>query len=241
MVLISLVSVLNLLYFYISTFRSMCAVPNMTVFCSSLTSWLPGMLLTYLLNDFEIIPVASIITGITFVFTFHMHCISIIRSLYFKLLLLLYTAIGLLPGGNGYFTCIQNMKLVTTVPLRNSAVWFSYLWSTFYLLSLLLPFICCASKWRTEWLCLAGVNPCLSVRCQVGEECDINKFGIARCECPPQCEPVMRPVCGEDDRTYESLCELRRASCMQKKLIEVKHTGSCGKTTSVEMWPTTPW
>ena len=34
MVLISLVSVLNLLYFYISTFRSMCAGPNMAVFCS---------------------------------------------------------------------------------------------------------------------------------------------------------------------------------------------------------------
>ena len=34
MVLISLVSVLNLLYFYINTFRSMCAVPNMAVFCS---------------------------------------------------------------------------------------------------------------------------------------------------------------------------------------------------------------
>jgi len=32
MVLISLVSVLNLLYFYISTFRRMCAVPNMAVF-----------------------------------------------------------------------------------------------------------------------------------------------------------------------------------------------------------------
>ena len=28
MVLISLLAVLNLLYFYISTFRSMCAVPN---------------------------------------------------------------------------------------------------------------------------------------------------------------------------------------------------------------------
>ena len=38
MVLIYLVSVLNLLYFYISTFRSMCAVPNMAVFWSSLTS-----------------------------------------------------------------------------------------------------------------------------------------------------------------------------------------------------------
>ena len=33
MVLISLVSVLNLLYFYISTFRSMYAVPNMAAFC----------------------------------------------------------------------------------------------------------------------------------------------------------------------------------------------------------------
>ena len=83
MVLISLVCVLNVLYFYISTFRSMCAVPNMAVFCSSLTSCFPGTLLTYFLNDFEIVPVAPIITGITFFFTFHMRCISVVRSLYF--------------------------------------------------------------------------------------------------------------------------------------------------------------
>jgi len=37
MVLISLVPLLNLLYFHISTFRSICLVPNTTVFCSSLT------------------------------------------------------------------------------------------------------------------------------------------------------------------------------------------------------------
>jgi len=49
MVLISLVAVLNLLHFYISTFRSMCAVPNMAVFCSSLTSCFPGMLLTFII------------------------------------------------------------------------------------------------------------------------------------------------------------------------------------------------
>ena len=61
MVLISLLPVLKLLYFYISTFRNMCAVPNMAVFCSSLTSWFPGMLLTYFLNVFEIVPVAPII------------------------------------------------------------------------------------------------------------------------------------------------------------------------------------
>ena len=86
MVLISLVSILNLLYFYFSTFRSMCAVPNMAVFCSSLTSCCPGTLLTYFLNHFEIVPVAPIITGITFGFTIHMRCISIVRSLYFRII-----------------------------------------------------------------------------------------------------------------------------------------------------------
>ena len=83
--LISLVPALTPLYLYVSIFRSMCAVPNMSVFCSSLTSWFPGMLLTYFLNDFEMVPVAPIITGITFVFTFHMRCISIVRSPYFRI------------------------------------------------------------------------------------------------------------------------------------------------------------
>ena len=84
MVSISLVA-LALLYFYVNTFRSMCAVPNMAVFCSSFTSWFPGMLLMYFLNDFEMVPVAPIITGITLIFTFHMRCISIVRSSYFKI------------------------------------------------------------------------------------------------------------------------------------------------------------
>jgi hypothetical protein len=82
---ILLVPALTPLYFYVSTFRSMCAVPNMAVFCSSLTLWFPGMLLTYFLNYFEMVPVAPIITGITFVFTFLMRCISIVRSLYFRI------------------------------------------------------------------------------------------------------------------------------------------------------------
>ena len=47
---ISLVPALALLYFYVITFRSMCAVPNMAVFCSSFTSWFPGMLPMYILN-----------------------------------------------------------------------------------------------------------------------------------------------------------------------------------------------
>jgi hypothetical protein len=78
MVPILLVPALALMYFCISTFRSMCTVR------SSLTSF-PGMVLTYFLNYFEMIPVTPIVTGITLVFTFHMHCISVVRSLYFKI------------------------------------------------------------------------------------------------------------------------------------------------------------
>ena len=82
---IALFPMLNRLYFYISTFRSMCAVPSMAVFCSSLTSWIPGTLLRYFLNDFEMVPVAPVITGIKLVFTFQMRCVSTVRSLYLRI------------------------------------------------------------------------------------------------------------------------------------------------------------
>ena len=65
---VMLFPMLNVLYLYISTSRSMCAVPSVAVLCSSLMSCFP---------------VAAINTGITSVFTFHIHCISILRSLYF--------------------------------------------------------------------------------------------------------------------------------------------------------------
>jgi hypothetical protein len=98
MVPLSLVPSSALLCFYVSTFRRMCAVPNMAVFCSSLTSWFPGMLLTCFLNDFGTVPVAPIITGITFAFTFHVRCISTVRSLYFKIFSASFLIAFLSPG-----------------------------------------------------------------------------------------------------------------------------------------------
>jgi hypothetical protein len=83
MVPISLVPALAVLYFYISTVRSICTVPNMAVFCSFLTPWFPGMLLMYFVNDFEMVPAAPIITGINLVFSFHIAVFLLLRSLYF--------------------------------------------------------------------------------------------------------------------------------------------------------------
>ena len=83
MVFISLVSVLNLLHFYISTFRNRLQCPIWLF--SVVPSWFPGIFLMYFLNIFEIVQGVPIITGITFVFTFHMSCISIVKSLHFRI------------------------------------------------------------------------------------------------------------------------------------------------------------
>jgi hypothetical protein len=50
----------------------------------------PGILVTYFLNNSEMVPVAPIIAGITLVFTFHMCCIYIVRSLYFYIIIIIY-------------------------------------------------------------------------------------------------------------------------------------------------------
>jgi hypothetical protein len=47
------------------------------------------MLNRYFLNYLEMVPVAILITGITFVFTFHLRCISTVRSFCLKTLSLL--------------------------------------------------------------------------------------------------------------------------------------------------------
>jgi hypothetical protein len=46
-------------------------------------SCFPVMLLRYCLSDSETVLFAPLVTGITFTFTFHVRCISIIRSFIF--------------------------------------------------------------------------------------------------------------------------------------------------------------
>ncbi|XP_069945770.1 agrin isoform X4 [Cherax quadricarinatus] len=77
--------------------------------------------------------------------------------------------------------------------------------------------------------CDVGVNPCDSVSCLPGEECNIDVSGIAHCECPPACEPVVRPVCGSDHNTYDNLCELQRSVCLKQSDIVVSYVGVCGE------------
>ena len=73
------------LYLYISTSHSLCAVPNMAAVRSFLIPCFPGPSLRYCLSDSEMVPVAPIVTGINFAFTFRMRRIYIVRSVYFRI------------------------------------------------------------------------------------------------------------------------------------------------------------
>lgn len=75
-----------------------------------------------------------------------------------------------------------------------------------------------------------GVNPCESRVCKGYETCAINRFGIAQCTCASICDPIIRPVCGTDNRTYDNQCELNLSTCREEKNVSVGYLGTCGKT-----------
>jgi len=67
-----------------STFRIMCDVPSITVFCSESVEYLPSTAFKSFLKLLVIILVAPIITGIIVHFRFHIRFISIHKLLYFN-------------------------------------------------------------------------------------------------------------------------------------------------------------
>lgn len=82
-----------------------------------------------------------------------------------------------------------------------------------------------------------GVNPCREVGCRAGQACIVNKYGVATCQCPHYCAPVVTPVCGSDGVTYESRCFLEKEACEMQRPISVAFVGSCGKLVYISTTP----
>lgn len=92
-----------------------------------------------------------------------------------------------------------------------------------------------ACKRRMEiWLmfrgeCTSGKNPCHGVSCGSTRICVVDASHAAHCTCPrSSCDPILRPVCASDGRTYPSECHLLRHSCDDENShVTVSHVGEC--------------
>ncbi|CAK1540067.1 unnamed protein product [Leptosia nina] len=76
--------------------------------------------------------------------------------------------------------------------------------------------------------CASAQHPCESVKCGVREVCTLDAYGVAVCGCGPDCEEIMRLVCGSDGKTYDNPCLLHRAACLENRDIRVAYMGGCG-------------
>ena len=95
------------------------------VLCSSFISYFPRFM--YFLCDSETVPASPVITGITYGFTFHMHCFCIVRSLYFRISQLLSWA---------HFSPLKLQHLLTRMSLFHH----HGLWSPVYCYGLFCQF-----------------------------------------------------------------------------------------------------
>lgn len=82
-------------------------------------------------------------------------------------------------------------------------------------------------------------DPCTKLNCEFGAECVIARGARnASCQCINRCYNYgdtvdSRSICGSDGVDYDSLCELRRASCAKSDYIQIKYEGKCGQLTFV--------
>ena len=64
----------------------------------------------------------------------------------------------------------------------------------------------------------------------------------ASCECPQHCSAIYKPVCGLDNRTYDSACHLALETCLRgnsQPRLGLLHQGVCGSTNTISGKPST--
>ena len=72
------------------------------------------------------------------------------------------------------------------------------------------------------------MNQCKLLSCSHGQDCEIDKQGITNCVCSHNCQPIVRPVCATNGRTYDNLCEMEKNGCQDREELSAKYFGICG-------------
>ena len=103
-----------------STFRIMCDVPSIAVFCSESIECFPGTVSRFFLKLLVTIPVALIITGTIVHFRFHICCISIHKLLYFNFFSASFIIIIIIV----FWMKLDNLKYISYVlPFMTLMLW----------------------------------------------------------------------------------------------------------------------
>eukprot|EP00105_Crassostrea_gigas_P027037 XP_011448233.1 PREDICTED: agrin isoform X6 [Crassostrea gigas] len=72
-------------------------------------------------------------------------------------------------------------------------------------------------------------SPCDINFCPFHGHCIVRE-DKAYCECVQSCPSDVQPVCGTDDATYRNLCQLKKASCEERRRINQAYPGKCLKS-----------
>ena len=86
---------------------------------------------------------------------------------------------------------------------------------------------------KNEFSFFLGLNQCKLLSCSHGQDCEIDKQGITNCVCSHNCQPIVRPVCATNGRTYDNLCEMEKNGCQDREELSAKYFGICGNYNSM--------
>ncbi|CAG9581467.1 unnamed protein product [Danaus chrysippus] len=100
----------------------------------------------------------------------------------------------------------------------------------------------CRHRRHVQVLYDGPCNGCENKKCEFYAVCESDGVSEASCVCPKHCEEgtETEEVCGNDNKTYSSVCALRNIACRENRRLHVKHMGSCESCGNVEcplgMW-----
>ncbi|XP_028029690.1 agrin-like [Bombyx mandarina] len=85
-------------------------------------------------------------------------------------------------------------------------------------------------------------NGCENKKCEYYAVCESDGISEASCVCPKHCEEgtETEEICGNDNKTYSSVCALRDIACKEKRRLHIKHMGSCESCAGVQC-PSGTW
>ncbi|CAH2254781.1 jg15379 [Pararge aegeria aegeria] len=87
----------------------------------------------------------------------------------------------------------------------------------------------CRHRRHVQVLYDGPCNGCENKKCEFYAVCESDGVSEASCVCPKHCEEgtETEEICGNDNKTYSSVCALRDVACREKTGLHVKHMGSC--------------